>query len=183
MQGERTLYANPAAATLTGYSREDLLGLPSCELVEEAAAAAFYGRVIAAQGGEPRTERHELKLRGKNAHEVWVDYMAARIEYEGAPAVLGTALDISERKRNEALHRRLIHADRLAAIGQLSAGVAHEINNPAAFVVATLNGLQGVLDRVEQAEGRVPGAVVAEARDMLRDGLEGIERIQSIARA
>jgi two-component system, cell cycle sensor histidine kinase and response regulator CckA len=182
MQGERTLYANPAAATLTGYRREDLLGLPFGKLVGPESAAAFYWRVIAAERAEQRTERHELKLHGKDGREVWVDYMAARIEYEGAPAVLGTALDISQRKRNDALNRRLIHSDRLAAIGQLSAGVAHEINNPAAFVVANLTGLQNLLDRIEKSDGRLPAPVLAEARDMLKDSVEGIERIHSIAK-
>jgi two-component system, cell cycle sensor histidine kinase and response regulator CckA len=182
MQGESTRYANPAAAALTGYGRDDLVGLPFSKLVGPESAAAFYGRVMAAEPGEQRAERHELKLRGKDGREVWVDYMAARIEYEGAPAVLGTALDISERKRNEALNRRLIHADRLAAIGQLSGGVAHEINNPAAFVVANLTGLQNLLDRVEAADGRLSAAMLAEARDMLKDGVEGIERIHSIAK-
>jgi two-component system, cell cycle sensor histidine kinase and response regulator CckA len=182
MQAERTLYANPAAAALTGYSRADLLGMPFTQLVGPEAVAAFYWRIMAAEQSDQRTERHELRLRGKDGREIWVDYMAARIEYEGAPAVLGTALDISERKRNEAMSRRLLHADRLAAIGQLSAGVAHEINNPAAFVMANLTSLSGVLDRIEQTDGRVPAALLAEVRDMLRDGLEGIERIHTLTK-
>ncbi len=182
MQAESTLYANRAAATLTGYGRGELLGMPFTKLVGPESTAAFYWRIIAAEGGEQRTERHELKLRGTDGREIWVDYMAARIEYEGAPAVLGTALDISERKRNEALNRRLIHSDRLAAIGQLSAGVAHEINNPAAFVMANLTSLSGVVDRIEQSDGRVSGAQLLEVRDMLRDGLEGIERIHSLTK-
>jgi CheY-like chemotaxis protein len=76
----------------------------------------------------------------------------------------------------------LIHSDRLAAIGQLSAGVAHEINNPAAFVMANLTSLSGVVDRIEQSDGRVSGAQLLEVRDMLRDGLEGIERIHSLTK-
>ena len=183
MQRERTLYANPAAATLTGYDLGDLLGMPCSKLVGPKSAAAFYSGVISAEKGERRPERSELKLRGKDGREIWVDYMAARIEYEGAPAVLGTALDISERKRNEGLNRRLIHSDRLAAIGQLSSGVAHEINNPAAFVVANLTGLFSLLDRIERAEGRMSAAELLEARDMVKDSLEGIERIHAIAKS
>src|SRR6185312_3581965 len=52
------------------------------------------------------------------------------IEYEGAPAVLAFARDVTERSRVRA---QLAHADRLASLGMMAAGIAHEINNPLAF--------------------------------------------------
>lgn len=56
-----------------------------------------------------------------------------------------------ERAQCEQLRRRLLQADRLAAIGKLAAGVAHEISNPAAFVRANQTLLRSNLQKAEQS--------------------------------
>jgi len=83
----------------------------------------------------------------------------------------------AERARSEALvrlaesERRRAQSERLALAGRLAAGVAHEINNPLAFVKANLQ----VLQRKDQAEIE-PG----EEREILRESLLGVERIARI---
>src|SRR5262249_55162039 len=68
----------------------------------------------------------------------------------------------------------LLTADRLATIGRLSAGVAHEINNPAAFVTVNLGVLR---DRFNA------GTVQAsEVLAMLEESMNGMERIREIVR-
>jgi len=57
--------------------------------------------------------------------------------------VLGIARDISERKQMEA---QLLQASKMAAIGELAAGVAHEINNPAAIISGTAEQLQFIIE-------------------------------------
>lgn len=103
---------------------------------------------------------------------------------------LRQALDNLEAAHRElaASRERLLHADRLAAIGQIAAGVAHEINNPAAFVLANLDLMS---DRV----AAVRAAVQSEATDtslilgllddmseMTTESSRGVSRISSIAR-
>ncbi|MEM9067684.1 MAG: response regulator [Myxococcota bacterium] len=106
-----------------------------------------------------------------------------------------------ERVKGAELRRKLAHSDRLASIGQLAAGVAHEINNPVMFLLHNLQA-SGVLIRAIQREwddlaARFPGgdaplekalaesevtAHLRELVEMLDDNLSGAERIQSIAR-
>ena len=86
-------------------------------------------------------------------------------------AIIHVAHDLSDER---AMRTRLLTADRLATIGRLSAGVAHEINNPAAFVSVNLSVLR---DRV------LAGNVVSsDVLSMLEDSLNGMDRIREIVR-
>ncbi len=91
----------------------------------------------------------------------------------------GTATDVTERR---SLQARLEVAGRLASIGTLAAGVAHEINNPLAFVATNL----GFLGEQLEALARDPLAVrerVLELRQAVREAADGAERVRDIVQA
>ncbi|HEU4852717.1 MAG TPA: ATP-binding protein [Telluria sp.] len=98
---------------------------------------------------------------------------------------------------------KLVQSDKLASIGQLAAGVAHEINNPIGYIFSNFGTLQNYLDQLfvmldlyQEAESQAPAAVAARLRDMrekidldfLREDIpglmsesrEGIARVRSI---
>jgi PAS domain S-box-containing protein len=87
--------------------------------------------------------------------------------------VLGIARDISERKQMEA---QLLQASKMAAIGELAAGVAHEINNPAAIISGTAEQLQFIIehcgDRPEEIKERLLNHV-----NMIREQATRCKRI------
>ena len=72
---------------------------------------------------------------------------------------------------------RLVEADRLAALGVLSAGVAHEINNPLAYVLLNLGFLARELPSIASDPDKLQGLV-----DRVRDATHGAERVATIVR-
>jgi PAS domain S-box-containing protein len=77
------------------------------------------------------------------------------------------------------LQLRLLAADRLASMGALAAGVAHEINNPLAYVTANLGFLADELPQITAALGQERGDELGEC---LHDAQEGAERVRRIVR-
>jgi signal transduction histidine kinase len=90
-------------------------------------------------------------------------------------------------KAKETASRALVISDRLAAVGQLAAGVAHEINNPLTYVrtnlALMLDGWADLAKRLRSAEPQGPQApLVLEGEEMLNESLEGVDRALRIVR-
>jgi PAS domain S-box-containing protein len=84
--------------------------------------------------------------------------------------LVGTIYDITDQKTAQA---RLAQADRLASVGMLAAGVAHEINNPLTYLASSLELL---------AEELARGGASEEARQALADARDGTARIRHVIR-
>jgi signal transduction histidine kinase len=111
---------------------------------------------------------------------------AHRVQFEsGEDEIVGALVDVSEaRQAQEALHTAqtaLAHATRVATLGEMSASIAHEVNQPLAGIVT--NGEAGLrwLDRKEPELGEVRSAM----ERMIRDGKRAsqvVERLRALAR-
>jgi predicted ATPase/signal transduction histidine kinase len=99
-------------------------------------------------------------------------------------------------RKLELAHRQLLHSEKMASIGRLAAGVAHEINNPVAYVASNLKALEGDLDELLEAtaaggggDPSPPGPLArrkelrAELAALLGDTRHGLERVTTIVRA
>jgi PAS domain S-box-containing protein len=92
--------------------------------------------------------------------------------------------DLSERKRME---NQLIFAGRMAAVGTLAAGVAHEINNPLAYIVANIDFARSQMSTVVSRFSRSavaggPAHVLEETAEALTEARQGAERVRNIVR-
>jgi two-component system NtrC family sensor kinase len=68
----------------------------------------------------------------KSGREIWLSVTAARIMHDGKLAGLISFTDITEQKRQ---NERLMMTDRLASLGELASGTAHELNNPLTSII------------------------------------------------
>ncbi len=99
---------------------------------------------------------------------------ALRVDLDGQPAIVTVVRDVTERREME---RKLAFADRMASIGTLATGVAHEINNPLAYI---LSNLRSASDALRDVEAVVPPDWLAGMREMMGEALEGAERVRGI---
>jgi len=107
---------------------------------------------------------------------------AARLLRDKQGAPLGRVLALRDVREVAELRRRLVTAGRLAAVGELAAGIAHEINNPIAFVRANLGTLREYWAELgKQARDEPRSAdLVRDGDELIQECLEGIERVRLI---
>jgi PAS domain S-box-containing protein len=109
----------------------------------------------------------EVRARDRSDVPIWLRITGRRV----GTRFVGTVVDVTER---HALEARLRLADRLAAVGTLAAGVAHEINNPLTYVMGNAELLRHELPALA-AEG-------ARLDEQLEEMLEGLGRIRQVVR-
>jgi PAS domain S-box-containing protein len=113
----RILYANEAAAIISGYPVEELLAMDMWKIGHPDFLPLLKARALAAQKGEETPVRYEFKIIRKDGQERWLDFTAATIDHVGQPAWLATGYDITERKRGEVAMRIQSRMLELIAVG------------------------------------------------------------------
>ncbi|AGA29461.1 PAS domain S-box protein [Singulisphaera acidiphila] len=140
-QGRITLF-NPAAEKIFGHSADEVLGRPITLLMPESFKNLDdRGFEAALESRQPSIVGRTVELKGrrKNEEEFPLELSLNAIELAGELQFIGSIRDQTERQRMRAM---LAQSEKLASIGLLSAGVAHEINNPLAYVANNLAVLE-----------------------------------------
>jgi PAS domain S-box-containing protein len=100
-QGERFVYVNKATEELSGYTNQELLSLRFWDVVHPDFRDLVRQRGLARQSGEEVPNRYEFQIVRKDGTARWIDFTAGKIDWQGKPAAIGTAFDVTERKRVE----------------------------------------------------------------------------------
>jgi PAS domain S-box-containing protein len=133
IQDERFVYVNPPMATLFGCTCEEMTGGLLLDFIAPEDRAVVAENVRKRVAGETDSIRYYLRGLRKDGSVIHLEAQGGRTEFEGRPAILGTLLDLTERKRIEA---QLLQAHKMEAIGQLAGGIAHDFNN----LLTAING-------------------------------------------
>jgi len=105
--GKRFLYVNRASEEISGYPAHELFRMNPFDIVHPDDRALVLERGRRRVSGDAVPERYEYRIRRKDGSHRWVDFSAGLIQFEGQNAIIGTAFDITERKRVEALQSAL----------------------------------------------------------------------------
>ena len=162
---------NKTFETLTGMTREEILGKELMTLVPAANRARLLPYLLSAVRGESATNI-EMKFSRVDSDEV------AHIAFNSAPiynsigqieGVIFVGQDLTLVKD---LQRQIIHSEKLATLGQVAAGVAHELNNPLTSISVYANYLsQKLASTVDESD-----------LQKIRSIIEGAERIKSFTK-
>lgn len=165
------LYANSRAGEMVGTSAGDLCGRELGELVPADEVVRLTERLHAHAGGARGSETYETFVRRADGRVLPVEVAAAATVWQKTRSVVVIVRDISERKQTEELLRsqqqELMRTDKLASLGELVAGVAHEINNPNQVVVMNARFLREGVPRLfslADSAGAVDGSVSVSGR-------------------
>lgn len=92
-------YFNPPVELFTGYTADELRTMTVWDLISPDYRDFVRGRTQARFKGENVPQRSELKILSKDGETRWLDVTVKLIQYEGTPALLGTAFDITDREK------------------------------------------------------------------------------------
>ncbi len=195
-------YVNSAFERVTGYAREEVLG-EHCRLLNSGQQDdAFYRRLwTTITNGKPFQSMIVNRRKDGSFYHEEKTITPLRDHDGHTTHYLSTSKDITERRR---MDEQLQQSEKLASIGQLAAGVAHEINNPVGYISSNISSLNRymrelfeLLSLYEEAESalistevhgrlselkeRIDLAYLREdIYDLLQESDEGVGRVRKI---
>jgi len=183
-------YVNGEAARLLGESREQLIGMPVLSFVHPDSQDVISKRMKQLEDAETILPRIDMKLVRRDGSIVDVESTGSAIHFAGCPAIQVVLRDITFRKQQEKdredwnrkleimveektrhlkeAQAKLIQSEKMATLGEVISGAAHELNNP-------LAGILGAIQLLRKS------SLARPIQPELLDGIDVLESMESAA--
>lgn len=143
--------ANDSVCTMLGYTKEELIGMYTTELsTQESEHIQDQLDILETLRKEGKSAPTEVTYRRKDGTFISIEQSTAFVydDKENLAGAIAGMRDLTERKkaeeRQKELQQQLIHSEKLASIGRLAGGIAHEINNPLSGVITNLGMIRDI---------------------------------------
>lgn len=168
-------YVGPQATEVTGFSPEEWSGV---SFLEERVLKEDESLLRSVLSGERGSEATELRFEGADGDTRWLSFSGRLVRApDGAELLRGLAVDVTAQRR---LEQELQQSQKLESLGQLAAGIAHEINTPiqyigdnARFLQEAHEELSRVIEAYEQFTKNQPA--VGSAVEELNEAIEAAD--------
>ncbi|AQR65499.1 hypothetical protein BXU06_10880 [Aquaspirillum sp. LM1] len=104
-QDEKLVYVNPKVASTLGYQQEELIGCSMADLLAQEDSERVRGQIQQRYQNQIENMQYTLPVRHRDGHVLEVEVYSRLFEYRGRPAIIGVAMDISERRIADAKQR------------------------------------------------------------------------------
>lgn len=137
----RPLFANQTMANILGFeSPDEIVALDSvADFLAPHERDRILGYIDTRESGEAAPEHYEFEARRLDGAIVVLENLVSSIHWEGQPAIQATYIDVTARKHAlieaEQQRQQLAHINRLNMLGEMVAGIAHEINQPLTAII------------------------------------------------
>ncbi len=170
--------ANPRAVEVYEYSREELIGRPFMELAPEHTQAYFES--LQGQGDTHGLITYPKTLHYKKGRKpFYVNLHASTTTYKGQPAIVLASTDITEMVEKDA---QLIQANKMKSLGEMSAGIAHELNQPLNAIKMGSDFLAMMVEQKREVPPPDLHQVVSEMSTQVDRAAEIINTLRSFGR-
>ncbi len=168
----RWIALNQSFCDFMGRRADELLGHSDFDFFPHEEAAVFRAKDEAVFASGQTNENEEVFTDAQGARHVIATKKAMFTDARGHKVLVGIIRDLTDRKQLEA---QLSLTERMASVGTLAAGVAHEINNPLAYVI-------GNIEFAREAISDLPTNISVDVVESLAEAAEGASRICDIVR-
>lgn len=187
-------FVNPKLHDMTGFLPKESISRPFTDFIHPDDREFVLQNHIARLKGETVPERYDIRAYDKQNNLKWFEIKSAIIQWELQPAVLTFITDITERKQTarqlrelnlhlenrvqeeikkmETQQQMLIQKSRLESLGEMAAGIAHEVNQPLGGISLALDNILFRMSEQNCSEDYV--------QNKIKQSFEDIERIRTI---
>lgn len=173
----RLTFVNEAYCRYFGRPQKELIGRSFLELLPESAREPTRQHVLSLVQN-PRVVANEHEVLRPDGSVGWQQWLNHAVRGRDGRVIEFQAIgrDITDRKHAEDADRRLAQAGRLALVGELTASIAHEINQPLGAILSNSDALEMLL---EAGQGR-PEDIRAILSDIRREGVRASDVIRNV---